>query len=555
MSFSPEFIYSFSRELHNILASKSPRISKIDGGESWIALCIGVKWLLFSWGSRMNGICCATENEISILKKSAPARTPLVEFLRSQILRGQLTGASQVQNDRIIKIEANRLVGAGFLKNYFIIFEATEPNGNFLLLDESESIMELARHASPDENHYRTLLPGHIYVPPPPFTGADLADLKTLDYEQVGKIKGIGRQLADLIQNHWCERSAEEWLSSLRKIYDIEQNSLDCFYQVNKKGYLTVAPVIFEECDYIGKEAITASRFLIDELSKSTRSRILSHGLKIIDKAIRSKQRHKEGIEKQVNRNDTAIDLKICGQLILEHISEILPRAEKINLYSWDMEKNIEVTLDPNLTATKNAERYFNKYRKAQATAKKLEELQSEIESIDQSINELAEQKELLSLIDNVTELEYAVKDISEWLTPGKAAKNNDRRKNKNDKLPAHLRYEMDDALILVGLNARGNRFVTFKQASSNDLWLHAHEIPGSHVIIKGNVTDEIMEFAASLAAYYSKGKNSLKVQVDCTQRKNVRSIPGKAIAHVTYSNPRVLHVTPRNKKDGGLVS
>ena len=549
MPFSPEFIHSLSCELDKSFKARNPRVLRIEGGESWLALCIGADWLLFSWRSNKNGVCMATESEVAILKKSAPARTPLVEFLRSQILRGHLTGASQIQNDRIIKIEVNRLVGAGFLKARHIIFEAAEPNGNFLLLDEALSIMELARHSSPDENHYRALLPGHVYKPPPPFEGLDLAGLETLEYEQARNIKGIGRQLAELIQAHWNERSPEEWLSILRKIKGLGQNHpdfFDCSYQVSGKGYLTLAPMIFAECGDLGKDALTASKVLIDELIKLTRNRLLSYGIKIIDKAVRSRQRHKEGIEKQISRSDTAEDLKLRGQLILEHIAEIPSRAEKVYLSPWDDgDIKIEVTLDPELTAAQNAERYFKKYRKAQANAKKMDELIREISSIDQSINELTEQNELLPLIDDVAELEYAVKDIADWLSRGKTEKNKDGKKKKNDTLPAHLRYDMDGALILVGLNARGNRFVTFKQAAPNDLWLHAHDLPGAHVIIKGKANDDVIEFAASLAARYSKGKNLSKVQVDCTQRKNVRSIPGNAMAHVTYSNPRAIFVSP----------
>jgi len=324
------------------------------------------------------------------------------------------------------------------------------------------------------------------------------------------------------------------------------QDYSDCFYQVNSKGYLTLAPMVFSECSSLGKDAVAASRVLINELIKLSRNRLLSGVFKVIDKTIRSKQRHKEGIEKQISRNDTAEDFKLRGQLILEHISEISSRADKVCLSKWDSDLKIEITLDPELTAAQNAERYFKKYRKAQANAKKLDELHNEMSSIDQSINELTEQKELLSLIDDVTELEYAVGDISDWLLSGKTVKDKGSKKSKNDRLPPHLRYEMNGALILVGLNARGNRYVTFKQAAPDDLWLHAHDIPGSHVIIKGNANDDVIEFAASLAAYYSKGKNSLKVQVDCTRKKNVRSIPGSAIAHVTYTNPRTIFVAPK---------
>ncbi|MCL2767680.1 MAG: NFACT family protein, partial [Synergistaceae bacterium] len=218
MPFSPEFIYSLSYELDKFFKEQNPRVTRIEGGESWIALCIGADWLFFSWGSHKNGVCRATENEVTILKKSAPARTPLVELLKSHILRGQLMGASQIQNDKIIRIEASRLIGAGFIKLHHIVFEATEPNGNFLLLDESFSIMDLARHSSPDENHYRTLLPGHVYMPPPPFEGLGLTELKTLEYEQARNIKGVGRQLAEMIQAHWNENTPEEWLFILRKI-------------------------------------------------------------------------------------------------------------------------------------------------------------------------------------------------------------------------------------------------------------------------------------------------------------------------------------------------
>ena len=101
-----------------------------------------------------------------------------------------------------------------------------------------------------------------------------------------------------------------------------------------------------------------------------------------------------------------------------------------------------------------------------------------------------------------------------------------------------------------MGLSARGNRFVTFRQATGDDLWLHAHEIPGAHVIVRGLKRDEaegseILKVAASLAAAHSRGRASLSVQVDYTERRYVRSVPGAAIALVTYTNPGTLRVAP----------
>jgi predicted ribosome quality control (RQC) complex YloA/Tae2 family protein len=104
----------------------------------------------------------------------------------------------------------------------------------------------------------------------------------------------------------------------------------------------------------------------------------------------------------------------------------------------------------------------------------------------------------------------------------------------------------------LVGLSARGNRYVTFKQASGDDLWLHANEIPGAHVVIRGVKgrealagREDVLLFAASLAAAHSRAKDALSVQVDYTERRYVRAVPGPAAALVTYTNPGTVRADP----------
>lgn len=109
-----------------------------------------------------------------------------------------------------------------------------------------------------------------------------------------------------------------------------------------------------------------------------------------------------------------------------------------------------------------------------------------------------------------------------------------------------------------MGLSARGNRYVTFKQARPEDIWMHAHELPGSHVIIRGardraaleGEHRAALEFAASLAAAHSKGRNAGSVPIDYTERRHVRSVPG-TIALVTYTNPGTLRAVPH--AGGGL--
>ena len=145
------------------------------------------------------------------------------------------------------------------------------------------------------------------------------------------------------------------------------------------------------------------------------------------------------------------------------------------------------------------------------------------------------------------------MKDVKDWLGDGKKKEKKKRGKADRKDLPPHLRFDFGDLSVLVGLSARGNRYVTLKQAGPNDLWLHAHEMPGAHVVIRGaggrekleTERRDILEFAASLAASHSKGKSALSVPVDYTERRYVRSVPG-TVALVTYTNPGTLRASTR---------
>ncbi|MFC2594785.1 MAG: NFACT family protein, partial [Fretibacterium sp.] len=159
MTLGPEFV----RGLRGALSGRLPwRIHKAEGGDSWVALKLGHDdlWLLFSWGSGTGGCCLADGGSVSVLRKGAPARTPLVEALRSRFVKGDLTGVRQIGHDRILEFEVRRRVAAGAEVRYSLVLEATEPLGNLILLGADRRIEELARHEAPDRNPYRTLLPG-----------------------------------------------------------------------------------------------------------------------------------------------------------------------------------------------------------------------------------------------------------------------------------------------------------------------------------------------------------------------------------------------------------
>ncbi|GHS94554.1 fibronectin-binding protein A [Synergistales bacterium] len=558
MPLGPEYIHGLSVALGKILPC---RVSRVEGGESWIALRVSSsdeQWLLLSWGNGSAGCCKSDESSIEFLKKNARARPPLVEALKSRLVKGRILAARQLNYDRVIEFEFSRLVAAGFEVAYSLVLEATEPTGNLILLNGERKIEELARHASPDVNRYRTLLPAHAYAPPPNFDGLILSEVQEIDFESVSKIKGIGRPLARLIQSQWDERAHSQWLSALKSLY-AEDGGAKLYCQRTEKGYLTRFPLPLAKLSQIGDDALEGAREgVLQPLLKSARAHILRDLDVRALRAAKAKERRIDGLLKQLDNHKVAETFRLKGQLLLANITKNQPNnnacnTDNISLNDWTSGENINITLDPRLSISKNADRYFKKYKKAHCDPDKINE---EISSLKSAIDEIREQRDLLDSIENLTAFDEAARDVEEWLTGEveKRAAAKDTKKGggkKSSPLPPHLRFDMDEYIILVGLSARGNRYVTFKQAAGDDIWLHAHEVSGAHVIIKGargreNLDEKVLLFAASLAATHSAKSGDSFTQVDYTERRHVRAVPG-TVSLVLYTNPSTIRVNPAN--------
>lgn len=548
MAFGPEFITGLAGALQQIMPL---RVNRIESGDTWTALKSGEGWILFSWTSGAAGICLASQNEINALKDISPSRASISEALKSRLTHGgEIFSVRQLNHDRILEFQARRRISAGVSVNYFIILEITEPVANFILLDEDYKIDEAARHSTPDVNRYRTILPGHVYTAPPEFEGIILENHKTLKFEDVQNIKGIGRPLARLIQNHWEEHEIISWHSALTKLTDENISDIPCKV-ITKNNYLTRIDFDFPECISLGNDILKASRYgVLRPLLQRGREKILHETDAKLKRLVKSRERHRDGLLKQLKECEEAEIFRLKGEAVLSNLYKIPKRAENVILNDWEGNE-LKIDLDPDLSPSKNAEKYFKRYKKAKGNP---DEIKNNLEAVNSAILEIKEQHELLDAIDDPENFNQAVKDLNEWITP-KTESNSysqKRKKSQSDKnAPPHLSIMKDGINILVGLSARGNRYVTFKLARPEDIWLHAHELTGAHVIVKGlkreeleNSRREILEFAAGLAAGHSSGKNSNSVPIDYTERKYIRSVPG-TVALVTYTNPGTLRVKP----------
>ena len=548
MAFGPEFVTGLAGALRDILPL---RVNRIEGGDTWAALKISnERWLLFSWTSGAAGICEATQGEINALREISSGRTQMAEALKSRLMHGgEVYSVKQLNRDRILEFAVRRRVSAGLSVNYYLVLEITEPVANFLILDDSRKIDEAARHSTPDINRYRTILPGHSYTPPPVFEGISLTDSESniIKFEDLQNISGIGRPLARLIQSHWAEHEPISWHSALLKLVS-ESSQVNCKL-IKKNNYLTRIDFDFDEAVNLSPDSIKAARHgVLIPLLRKGREKVLHEIDSKLKRAVKSRERHRDGLIKQLKECHDAEIFRLKGEAILTHIYEIPKRAANINLTDWEG-NNLEIALDPDLSPSRNAEKYFKRYRKAKGNP---DEIKSNLESINSAIQELQEQHALLDSINDPENFNESVKDLTEWLTPDNNKKFSKPRK-KSPEIPPFLSINYDGINILVGLSARGNRHVTFKLARPEDIWLHAHEMPGAHVIIKGVRRSElesskknILEYAAGLAAGHSSGKESNSVPVDYTERKYIRSVPG-TVALVTYTNPGTLRITPIN--------
>lgn len=546
LSFGPELFSALSADLNKQLLPAS--VGKIETGEFWAALQLFRKgeWLLFSWSPQHYGCGLVGEEEVSWLKKMRTGRSSFGEALKSNLASASLKEIHQEGEDRILRIRAERLLGAGFSLSLFLLFEGMERNSNLLILDGEDTILAAAKSIYPDSNRYRTIISGRPYAPPPPLRGprweevpyfANPGDLKD--------VRGIGKGLARAIEEEWATKSPEYWKRSLNGLFGLQDEQPPLLLQKRGK-YITVFPDILPGAEAIpGPLARKVGTEIISSVLRQERQRVYGGAKKLLEREIRRRERHRDGLLNQLELAGKSGEYRKKGQLVLAAMDDIPLRAKKVVLTDWETGFDVEIALDDKLSPAQNAEKYFKKYKKGKVDT---DEVRKGIVSLEEGIEELREQLDSLESLDDPELLAAAVKDITEWLQPKKALPHHRGRKKVTS--PPCIRLENGADVICIGLNARGNRHVTFKVASPMDLWFHVHELPGAHVIVKrpggpGTEGEDTIKIAASLAAWFSRGKGEKSVQVDYTEKKNVRSIPGSALAKVTYTSPKTISISP----------
>ncbi|HQA65372.1 MAG TPA: NFACT family protein, partial [Bacillota bacterium] len=220
-------------------------------------------------------------------------------------------------------------------------------------------------------------------------------------------------------------------------------------------------------------------------------------------------------------------------------------KARLQNYYSSEGEY-VDIPMDIRLSPSENAQKYYKHYNKSKNAIIKITE---QLEENKQEIMYLETQLDNLSKCTEELELEEIRAELAEQgYLKRRAAKG---KQTKKTSTPMHF-VSSSGFEIFVGKNNMQNDYLTLKFASSQDIWLHTKDIPGSHVLIKTegrDVDDNTLEEAANLAAFFSKGRMSSKVPVDYTRRKNVKKPGGAKPGMVVYDNYFTMYITPDEEK------
>lgn len=258
---------------------------------------------------------------------------------------------------------------------------------------------------------------------------------------------------------------------------------------------------------------------------------------RIVQNALERNYKKYDLQEKQLKDTEKREKYRVYGELLNTYGYELKGGEKELVCMNYYTGKEVRIPLDPQMTAQENSQRFFEKYNKLKRTYEALNQLTLEtkaeidhLESISAALDIALQEADLVQIKEELMEYGYVKKRRSSDKKPKITSK------------PFHYRSS-DGFDIYVGKNNYQNEELTFKIASGNDWWFHAKGMPGSHVIVKSqgkDLPDRTFEEAAALAAYYSKGRENDKVEVDYVQKKAVKKVagaaPGFVIYHTNYS-------------------
>ena len=475
---------------------------------------------------------------------------PAVPNTFIMVMRKYLQGAvieaiQQVENDRILEISVSNKNEIGDSVAVTLVIEIMGKHSNIILLDKaSGKIIEAIKHVGFSQNSYRTILPGSTYVAPPqtgslnPFTVGDeklfeilhTEDLEPKRLQQI--FQGLGRDTATELSG----RLTADKLKTFRSFFTSPTQP-----SLTEKSF---SALLFSD----SKTPMSTLSELLDTFykDKAERDRVNQQASELIRRVENELDKNRKKLGKQEEEllaTENAEEFRQKGELLTTFLHQVPNDQNQVELDNYYTGEKIIIALDKALTPNQNAQRYFKRYQKLKEAVKHLTSL---IEETRATILYLESVETALAQA-SLTE----IAEIREELIQTGFIRRRQREKIQKRQKPEKYLATDGQTIILVGRNNLQNDELTFKIAKKDELWFHAKDIPGSHVVITGNLqpSDEVKTDAAELAAYFSKARLSNLVQVDMIETRKLNKPTGGKPGFVTYTGQKTLRVTPDEEK------
>ncbi len=508
--------------------------------------------------------------------KQSPLTAPnFCMLLRKHLNSAKILSITQPGLERIINMEIEHLNELGDVCTKHLIVEIMGKHSNIIFCDDEKVIIDSIKHISGLVSSVREVLPGRPYFIPHTMDKLDPLTLTAEQFETIVLAKPMTVQKAiynsitgfsPIIATELCERASIDAsaptasLSENERLHlytqvahlveDINNKSytpniiykgkepiefgsvsLCCYKEYTAKEFDSISPVL--ETYYADKNAITRIK------QKSVDLR------KIISNALERNHKKYDLQLKQLKDTEKRDKYRIYGEMINTYGYELEEGAKELKCLNYYTNEDITVPLDPTLTPSENAKKYFDRYNKLKRTFEALTmqtaETKEEIVHLDEihtSLSFAQNEDDLVQIKEELMEFGYMKRKYL-----GKKA----GKKIKITSKPFHF-ISSDGYHMYVGKNNYQNEELTFKFATGNDWWFHAKGMPGSHVIVKSEgdeLPDRTFEEAGRLAAHFSKGCDAEKVEIDYTQKKNVKKPSGGKPGFVVYYTNYSLMIEP----------
>lgn len=469
------------------------------------------------------------------------------QFLQTHIRKGKISLIEQIDFDRIIRI---RIIPYEEEPPKVLIAEFMGKHSNAILLDEKTNrILESIKHIDEHKSKYRQVLPGETYKPPPSNQNLDILSVsETIDYRSLMEIKGMSPLLAKEIIARAKYSPLEEIFMQIRD--DITKSRYYPNVVINDKDeVIAVWPFALKQYESAMSipfsDISNALEYFYDHLiEKEIIESEKNSMLQTLKKKLQDLNEKQDTIGEQLNID--AESLRIKGQLILANLQNIRRGQKEVSLsdpYDPQSTETI-IVLDEKLSPSDNAQQYFEKYKKAKRSKSILEKIYDKNKSMIQYLQDTMEK--ILSADDR-----QKLSDIREELIKNGILKEKSLTKKKEIQ---HYRIfiSSDNYQIYVGRNDKENDMLIKETASKYDMWLHAKQIEGSHVIIrnperKSDIPKRTLLESAIIASYFSKARHSSIVPVDYTWIKYVTKPKGSKPGYVHYTHEKTLFVSPED--------